>query len=359
MKPTIRCIGLITLGRGFFLGMIAVALSLYFAHPAMAEEVVQIDVKSILTTRSVTTLTDGKIVPWITGIDGGGTFGGYMTMAAALFIHDTDPLALPDSGIFPATSRLPRVVLNYSNYADSKSNQTYFVKGLGQFSFDVPNNKYSKMFIFLTLGEGAYNLEKGTLNLRVSLTYTDGTVSSDYLLFDYATNYPDNDTNFCNLISDRTKWNQNNKWLEIGRHNIHALNVHTDVNRVLTSIKVEKTKIETQYAPQVGILVFWGATGIASNISSVKDQSVEANNGFVQLERASVFPSRQGFLFINLPNNTEIGIYSVTGRLVAHLAVIDASTINWNPISKIAVGTYICALQSSTASKSIEVLVGQ
>jgi hypothetical protein len=349
MKPTIRCIGLITLGRGFFLGMIAVALSLYLAHPAMAEEVVQIDVKSILTTRSVTTLTDGKIVPWIMGIDGGGTFSGYMTMAAALFIKDENPLALPDSGVFPATTKLPKVILNYTN-ADGTSNQDRYVKETGNFEFDVPQNNYTKMFIYLTLGEGAYNLQEASLNLRVSLTYDDGTVSSEYKLLDYASNYPDNDTNFCNLINNRTKWSKDNKWLEIGNHNIHALNLHTNVNRVLKSIKVEKTQAK-------GYLVFWGATGVTPTSSAIKDRLGAINIALGQFGRTRVCNDGQGLRFVNLPSNTEIDIYSVTGRLVAHLTIGNAGTMNWTPVSKVSAGAYMCTLRSGTANKNITVLI--
>jgi hypothetical protein len=336
-------------------------VALCAVRPAFADDVVQIDVKSILTTRSVTTLTGGTIVPWIIGVDGGGTFAGYMTLAAALKTG-SDTLALPDNGVFPATTRLPRVALNYSNDADSKSNQTWHLLGLGQLSFTVPPNNYSKMFVFLTLGDGDYELQKIQPNLRVTLTYDDGTVSTDYKLMDYAANYPDDDTNFCNLISNRTKWSQKNQVAEsgsIGNHTIHALNVHPDVKRILTSIKVEKTKLETRWPPQVGFLVFWGATGLAPNASPVKGQPVVVNNEFSLFGRTRVISTGQGLRFVNLPSNIDIGIYSVTGRLVAHLSTTEAGAMTWAPITKITAGAYMCALHSGPASKNIKVLVGE
>lgn len=232
------------------------------AAPARAQEVVQVDVKSLLNARSVTTFTDGKIVPWVMGIDGDGTADGYMTEAAAAALHDPRAKALPNDGVFPAHGGLPTVVLNYSN-ADGKSPQTHYLIGTGRFKFPVPPAHYSRLFLFLTLGEGAYKLE-GPPNLRVTLHYTDGTASHDYQLLDYAAQYPPDHPDFLALISDRDKWHNDETVAERGNHNIHALDVHPDAGKILRSVKVEKTRKETRYPKRAGYLVFWGATGVTS-----------------------------------------------------------------------------------------------
>jgi hypothetical protein len=59
MKTKIRCIRFTHQPKSLYL-IAAAALALNSALPAIAEEVVQIDVKSILNTRSVSTYTDGK-----------------------------------------------------------------------------------------------------------------------------------------------------------------------------------------------------------------------------------------------------------------------------------------------------------
>jgi hypothetical protein len=322
------------------LHLVGAALALITALPIIAEEVVQIDVKSILNTRSVTTYSDGKMVPWIMGIDGGGTFSGYMTMAASLHNNDKNPKALPDSGVFPSTSVLPRVVLNYSN-ADGVSNQTRYVIGIGNFTFDVPENNYSKMFIFLTLGEGPSKI-------RVTLTYTNDSVSTNYDLPDYAANIPANDPNFCCLISNLAKWRQDNSMAEPAGHNIDALNVHLDVAKVLKTIKVEKTLAQ-------GYMVFWGATGVAPNAVPVKDRSTIFANDLCHFGQMRVFKTNQGLRFVNIPANTKIGIYSVTGRLIAHLNTTNSGVYDWNPVSKLTTGAYLCTLRSGVVEKSIVV----
>ena len=121
----------------------------------------------MLNTRSVTTLTGGMLIPWIMGVDGGGTADGYLTAAASKFQNDPPTIkALPDDGRFPADNRHPDVVLHFSNDADPTSQQTRFVKGAGEFSFATPAAQYEKPFLILTSGEG-------TSALTVTLTYAD------------------------------------------------------------------------------------------------------------------------------------------------------------------------------------------
>jgi len=59
-------------------------LSIVLMGLSVPAEVIQVDVRGLLTGRAVTTLTDGKIVPWTQGVDGGGRGDGYMTVEAAV-----------------------------------------------------------------------------------------------------------------------------------------------------------------------------------------------------------------------------------------------------------------------------------
>src|SRR6266478_1032815 len=67
-----------------------------------ASNVIQIDVRPILTGRAVTTFTDSKLVPWTKGVDGRGRADGYLTMEAAIANGDTNANALPGDGSFKA-----------------------------------------------------------------------------------------------------------------------------------------------------------------------------------------------------------------------------------------------------------------
>src|SRR6266436_5087889 len=131
-------------------------LTLALLGTARADQTVQVPLDTFMTARAVTTLTGGKLVTWTMGIDGGGAADGYMTAAASKFHNDPPTLkALPDDGKFAANARHPDVALHFSNDADATSQQTYWVKGMGSFTFPVPPATYSKMFLFLTSSEGA------------------------------------------------------------------------------------------------------------------------------------------------------------------------------------------------------------
>ncbi|HEY1490839.1 MAG TPA: hypothetical protein VGF90_07350, partial [Verrucomicrobiae bacterium] len=128
-----------------------------------AAEVVQVDVRPVLTGRAVTTLTDGKLVPWTQGIDGGGRADGYLTIEASVVNGDTNARALPNDGCFSANVAHPFVRLNFAN-ADGKNQQIRSVSGAGGFSFPVPDKRYQRMMVFLTSAEGPSHL-------RFQLTY--------------------------------------------------------------------------------------------------------------------------------------------------------------------------------------------
>jgi hypothetical protein len=209
-------------------------------------KVIQIDLDKILNARPVTTLTNGKLVTWTKGIDGNGEADGYLTMSAALFNGDKDPIALPDNPLFQANNKHPEVLLHYSNN-DGISNQAMAISGAGRFSFEVPAKKYSSLFLAFTSAEGASQI-------KISLKYADGVESKSYEVPDYYKDIPADDPNFCYLAHDLAKWGTKNNMTEMDHHNIDLLNIHPDENRKLVSIQVEKS--------EAGYLVFWAATGV-------------------------------------------------------------------------------------------------
>lgn len=214
-----------------------------------AQTVVQIPCASVLNTRSVTTLTDGKLVTWQVGIDGGGNGSGYLTMAASLSVGDKNPHALPDSGRFPADARHPEIVLNYSN-ADGTGNQTRYVRGAGDFTLPVPAAKYSKLFLYFTSAEGSSSL-------TFTLDYADaGQATVNVELPDYYNDLKPDDPVLFYVARDLAKWSKANKMTEATHHNIDGIELRPDAAKTLSSVKIAKTA--------KGYLVFWGATGIAS-----------------------------------------------------------------------------------------------
>lgn len=210
------------------------------------EEVIQVNVSALLNARAVTTLTDGKLVTWTMGIDGGGHGSGYLTMAAALHVGNKNPKALPDNSLFPASGLRPEMLLHYSN-DDGVKNQTRAVEN-GEFTIPVPERKYRVMFLAWT-GAG------GVTNLKFELNYAQGAPEARKIsLPDYYFDVPANDPNFSYVVRDLAKWGPQNQMTETSHHNIHAVNVAPDPTRELTSIKVIKSGKT--------YLVFWGATGV-------------------------------------------------------------------------------------------------
>jgi len=227
-------------------------LALSFPTIARADQTVQVPLANFMTARAVTTLTGGKLVPWTMGIDGGGAADGYMTAAASKFHNDPANLkALPDNGTFAADARHPEVVLHFSNDADATSQQTYWVKGAGNFTFPVPTATYSKMFLFLTSSEGASAL-------KISLTYADATTDvSNLSLPDYYMDVSPTDPVLFNLAADLPKWTKTGTVAETNHHNLTGVEIHPAAAKMLSSIKIEKSA--------AGYLVFWGATGVATS----------------------------------------------------------------------------------------------
>ena len=223
---------------------------LILALPAQSslknEKVFQINLDKVLNARSVSTFTNVKITTWNIGIDGNGEADGYLTMNASLFMGDKDPKALPDNPLFPATAKHPEVLLHYSN-TDSASSQTVALKGAASVEFEVPSNKYSKLFLAFTSAEG-------NSQIKVDLTYADGSESKPFDVPDYYLDITANDPNACSLAHNLAKWGKQNNMTESDHHNIDLLDIHPNANRVLKSIKIVKS--------EAAYLVLWAATGV-------------------------------------------------------------------------------------------------
>lgn len=212
--------------------------------PSSGEEVIQVDVSSLLNARAVTTLTNGKLVTWTRGVD---SADGYLTMAAALAVGNKNPKALPDNPLIPASESRPAMLLHYSNDEGVKDQTRVVDKG--DFTIPVPMRKYRGMYLALTSAGGA-------CDLKFELNYAQGTPETrKFRIPDYFNDIPAKNPNFSYVVHDLGKWAPNNHVNEAGHHNIHAINLTPDATRELTSIKVIKD--DGKY------LVFWGATGVA------------------------------------------------------------------------------------------------
>ena len=215
------------------------------ANSQHSNKTIQIDIQKLLNARPVTTVTDGKLQTWVTGIDGGGKGDGYLTADAAKLNGDHDTYALPDNPLIPANSFHPATLLHYKN--GDNGNQSLNVAGIDSFSFDVPHKKYSGLYLSLTSSEGPSQL-------YITLTYSDGSEFKDFKLPDYYDDIPEGNSNLSYLVHDLAKWGQGNKITENDHHNIDVLNIHPDPGRILKKVTVSKDK--------AGYLVFWAATGV-------------------------------------------------------------------------------------------------
>jgi len=217
--------------------------------PANTPPAVQVDVSKILNARAVTTLTDGKVVPLQTGIAGS---EGMATQAAAVSLKGKAEAALPNDGIFPANADHPEVVLHFSN-ADGSGFQVLYLAQEGEFSFDVPLKKYSKMFLCLTSGAA------GPAPLKVTLIYQDGTTEvRDIVCPDWWNNLDDKNNpnkDIVYIAFNMDKWGRENRVHEKEHHHIFGIDVHPAPDKVLASIKVHKTR---------PVVCFWGATGVTA-----------------------------------------------------------------------------------------------
>jgi hypothetical protein len=208
-------------------------------------EVIQFDITHVLNARPVTTLTNGKLITWTKGIDGGGKGDGYLTRSAAFFDKQDSAHALPDNALFPANDQHPTIRLHYSN-RDSLYRQTCSMSGEDAVEFVVPKAKYKALFFALTSAEGASALS-------VTLTYFKGDEVKLVSVPDYYADIPAETTNLCYLAHNLAKWGPTNQMTEKGHHNIDLLKIAADPSKVLTKIRISKE--------EKGYVVFWAAAG--------------------------------------------------------------------------------------------------
>ncbi len=226
--------------------MILVALALAHAGVALAD-VVQVPVDPLLNGRPVTTLSGGQIVTWTAGVD---DTDGLMTEAAEANLDQTGT-ALPDDGTFPTDSRHPEIVLHFSNDASATSSQALSVPDAGSFAIPVPVATYSSVYLVFTSSYGASAL-------TATMNYVDGSsVVTNVTVPDWATGAPADDPVLFDLISGMHKWTNQNQEVDTPSHTLTGVELTAEPGKVLTAIQVEK--------PNAGqLLIFWGATGVAT-----------------------------------------------------------------------------------------------
>jgi hypothetical protein len=326
-----------------------VGIALAWCGAVMGADTVQINVKSLLNARAVTTFSNGKLYTWSKGIDGNGGGDGYITHASAVFLNRTDVLTLPDSAGFPANGNHPTMILNYSN-TDSTGFQTHYLgassgnySGIDSITFSVPQGNYSKMYIALTSSEGS-------TALTVVATYTDGPVTSNVTCPDYAQALT---ANFFFVDSNLAKWSPTNTVNENAGHNINGLNLTTDPAKILTSVKLIK-KTAGSY------LVFWGATGIGTGITA----AVQPLGRMAPLRELSavhcVSGRNAGIQFVNLPAATQLTVYSAAGESVAHAVSANGGSVAFDRgvanSGAVSSGVYFCELRCGNAKRTMRLI---
>jgi hypothetical protein len=222
------------------------------ARLARADVVVQIPIDPLLNGRPVSTFTGGKVIPWTAG-QGLDATDGLVTIAAEKALGQTGA-ALPDDGTFAADADHPLAILHFSNDASATSLQTHFLNGPGDFQFAVPQATYSKLFLYMTSSYGASPL-------TVTTTYASGQPSTtSFMLPDWGTGQPlpTNPPIFFNLISDMHKWTAGDQQVDSPVHTITGVAISTDSSRALTSVQLNSSATMQD-------LIFWGATGLATN----------------------------------------------------------------------------------------------
>jgi hypothetical protein len=237
------------------LGVISAICVLGAPVLARAEQVVQIPLDGELTGRAVITFTDGKIVPYTKGTDRN---DGLMTLAAETYLKQTG-VALPDDGIFPANARHPEIVLHFSNAAPSTSQQNLYLEDVSSFELPLPQAQYRSIFVFMT--DGANGAGPTGSPLKITLAYSDGTSTSlDLTWPDYGTGapLPTDPPIFFNLIEGMHKWNAQNQSVDTPTHSITGAELMPTATKECTRLRIDK--LNTGH-----VIVFWGATGIATS----------------------------------------------------------------------------------------------
>jgi hypothetical protein len=226
-----------------FAAMVLVQINLARAGPTTSPAAVQVDVSKLLNARVVTTFTDGQVVPLSINLDGA---GGVATQAASESLKTNNNHTVPDDGVFPANADHPEIVLHFSN-ADGTGYQVRRMPKEEEFSFDVPAKIYAKMFLCFTSGA------VGPAPMKVTLTYQDNSTDTrDIVCPDWWNNLDGKNKDVVCVASNLAKFGSKNNIMEKDHHNIFAIDVHPSADKMLTSIKVHKTR---------PLVCFWGATG--------------------------------------------------------------------------------------------------
>jgi hypothetical protein len=313
-----------------FLTMVVFAgVVVVFQVSAGWADTIQVNIKSLLNARSVTTFSNGKLYTWTKGIDGGGTGDGYVTHSVAVHLNYTGH-TLPDSARFPANANHPTMLLNFSN-SDSTNFQTHYLSGSDSVTFPVPQGNYSTVYLALTSSEGS-------TTVGVVLNYSDGPATSTFTLNDYDVG---NSSGVFFVDSGMQKWNNQNSPGDNFGHALNGFGVTTNPAKTLTSVKLIK-KTAGSY------LVFWGATGVATITTVTKNEFLNLNHNSM-LDAVNVVSTGKGFNFIGLPSNASVKVFATDGSVVSGLASINKR--------KFSPGVYAVELRSGNESKNLRVAV--
>ena len=322
-----------------------VGIALAWCGAAMGADTVQINIKSLLNARSVSTFSNGKIYTWTMGIDGGGHGNGYVTHSVAANKNYTAGPTLPDSARFPANRNHPTMLLNYSN-SDSTHFQTHYLSGSDSVTFSVPSGNYSTIYLALTSSEGS-------TTIGVVLTYSDGPVTSTFTLPDYDQGLT---SGVFYVDSGMQKWSNTNSPGDNFGHNLNGFGVTANSTKTLTSVKLVK-KTTGSY------LVFWGATGVGPGITgAVRASDRIAPSGALSAVRCAA-SRNAGIQLISLPADTRLTLYSAAGKTVAHAVSANGGSVTFDRgvvnSGAVPTGVYFCELRSGNAARTIRVIAAK
>lgn len=309
-----------------------------FGVRAMGADTVQVNIKSLLNARAVTTCSNGKLYTWTKGIDGGGNSDGYVTHSAAVHLNYTGH-TLPDSARYPADSKHPLMILNFSNI-DSTGQQTHYLSGSDSVKFSVPQGNYSNIYFAMTSSEGSSTI-------GVVLNYSDGPATSSVTLPDYDQGLA---SGAFYVDSGMQKWNNQNSPGDNYGHALNGFGVTTNPAKTLTSVTLKKTTTGSY-------LVLWGVTGVGT-ISILA-----AYPAFERTHAASVVvQSANGITRIaNVKAGSTLTLYSPSGEtaaryLCANSGIVSVGAGNGTAV-KVAPGMYVCELRSGNDRQTIQMLV--
>jgi hypothetical protein len=336
-------------GAGGFANCISLAgtvfaLALGSCGSAIGADTVQVNVKSILNARAVTTYSNGKFYTWTRGVDNNGYGDGYLTMAAAKAKGNDTSHALPNQGIFAATPSHPYIALNYNN-ADSADFQTHYVSGIDSFTFSVPQGNYSALFLVVTSSEGASAV-------TLTLTYVGSVETRHDSVPDYYNDISTTDTNFCYVAHDLAKWGNQNNQVEANHHNIDGLNIHPNVSKPLTSVKLVKNTSGSYMA-------FWGAIAVGTSTTAVEAPAIESRR-----ITAYTIRSANGLARIaNVKPGTSLVFYSPAGERAARFRCPSGGSITVGAGNGAAViippGVFICELRLGRENQRLPVMIAR